>query len=204
MYIDYNKILRCVGDTQVFRPCHERVVYYTLRIPPLGTQYTYDGIQKATTVTRPFLVYLGANKIQNLTYAELCGTYLLHDNPITVSALVRGCTWNTVSGQLDAETVWGTVYTSDEIQIHTKSQNYRVMRLPIGFETRYSPSNAVGHVDVAVKSDTTNSTYFICPMVDEMPDTSNITHIDTLQYHSKFICNVAEDNDYTVRMLTNA
>lgn len=202
MYIDYNKILRCVNDPKIFRACCERITYCTLAIPPIGTKFVCEGMQKVTTETRPVLVYGAANSVQNLTYAELCAEYHLCGKPITVTALVRGCTWNTVSGHLDAETVWGTVYTCDDIQIHTKTQGYLVMHLPVGFETRYSPCNTVGHVDVAVKSDAAVSTYFLCPIIDEMPDTTHITQIDTLQYHSKFICNVAEDVDYTVRCLT--
>ena len=203
MYIDYNKILRCVDDPRIFRTCHKRVNYHKLSIPPLGTQYVSADGQKVTTITRPFLVYSDTNNVQNLTYAELCETYLLQEAPITVSGLVHRCTWGTVSGHFDSGTVWGTVYTCDEIQIHTKPQEYLVMHLPVGFETRYVPGDAVGHIDVAVKSVDAVTAYFLCPMLEDKPDIVHMTHIDTLQYYKTIICNVAEDVDYTIRKLTS-
>lgn len=195
LFIPYERILRCLTDERVFIKCKSRIFYYTLAAPPIGTPFTCNDVKYMTCDVRPFLLTDVHKNVQNITYAELCTTYLLNNAPITVYTLTQCCNWNTVSGQLNSDVLWGTVYTCDDVQVHTRPQDYLIMRLPADCETRYMPAGVEGRIDVAVRSLKDNYAYFLCPIENGTPQTERITHIDTLYVYSNITGCTFDDAD---------
>lgn len=203
MFIPYERIVKCVGDERIFVKCKARIFYYTMTIPPIGTVFEQNGVKYATSADRPIILTDMHNNVQNITYAELCTTYLLFGSAINVYTLVHYCTWNDVSGYLNSDVLWGTVYTCDDIQVHTRTQDYLIMRLPESCETRYIPTNTDGRVDIAVQSFTDNYVYFLCPVCNNVPQVEHMKHIDTVyMYNNLMGCTFDADTEYTRRVLT--
>lgn len=204
LFIPYERILRCIKDEHVFKKCTACVFYYTLIIPPLETTYVCNNVKYVTSSIRPFILKNMYKNICNLSFTELCTTYMLNNKPITSYELLKCCTWHPISGQLNSEVLWGTVYTCDNVIVHTCPKEYLIMRLPENCETRYIPSALDNRMDVAVRSTKDNYAYFLCPIEGEAPQTEQITHIDTLYlFNNIHGCDFADtDTEYVRSVLT--